>query len=160
VRLLVVAVGRLKDGPERTLVARYRERLAPLGRSTGLGTLDIVEVEEGRGRRAEERRREEAAGISAALPAGSRVIALDERGKPGTTAGLADEIRAARDGGTACISFVIGGPDGLDEAFRKSAAATLSFGGMTLPHQLVRVLLAEQIYRVATLLTGHPYHRA
>jgi 23S rRNA (pseudouridine1915-N3)-methyltransferase len=141
------------------LVARYRERFGPVGRGIGLSALDIVEADEGRGRRPEERKRDESARLLALVPAGYRMVALEPGSRSGTTEALAAEIGAARDGGVAGYAFLIGGPDGLDERLLAQVQGRLSFGAMTLPHQLVRVLLAEQLYRVATLLAGHPYHR-
>lgn len=158
-RILVGAVGRLKDGPERALVARYRERFGPVGRGIGLPTLDIAEIDEGRGRRAEERKRDESARLLALVPEGYRTVALQPAARLGTTEQLAAEIGAGRDGGVPGWAFLIGGPDGLDESLLAQVPGRLSFGAMTLPHQLVRVLVAEQLYRVATLLAGHPYHR-
>lgn len=93
------------------------------------------------------------------MPPGFRATALQPEARSGTTEALAAEIGAARDGGVAGYAFLIGGPDGLDETLLAQVRGRLSFGAMTLPHQLVRVLLAEQLYRVATLLAGHPYHR-
>jgi 23S rRNA (pseudouridine1915-N3)-methyltransferase len=87
------------------------------------------------------------------------VIALDENGTQMTSRGLATELGRARDQGIASAAFVIGGPDGLEPAFLASASLTLSFGAMTWPHQLVRIMAAEQIYRAVTILSGHPYHR-
>lgn len=158
-RIGLIAIGRLKDGPERELCERYRERAATLGRGLGLTGLDIVEIGESRGRRPDERKREEAAAITAKLPPGL-VIALDERGRSQDSEAFAARIAAARDAGTAAASFVIGGADGLAEDIRAGAGLTLAFGALTIPHQLVRVLVLEQIYRTMTILAGHPYHRA
>jgi 23S rRNA (pseudouridine1915-N3)-methyltransferase len=158
-RLALIAVGRLKDGPERELCERYRERAATLGRSLGLSGPDIVEIAESRGRRPEERKREEAAAILGRLPPGL-VVALDERGRSQGSDAFAADIAVARDAGTGSLSLVIGGADGLAEEIRAQAARTLAFGGLTIPHQLVRVLVLEQLYRAMTILAGHPYHRA
>jgi 23S rRNA (pseudouridine1915-N3)-methyltransferase len=158
-RLAVIAVGRLKDGPERELCERYRERGVALGRTLGLAGPDMLEIPEGRGKRAEERKREEAEAILAKLPAGL-VIALDERGKSLDSETFAGRLGAARDAGTPAATLVIGGADGLDEAIRGRAALTLAFGALTIPHQIVRALALEQLYRAMTILAGHPYHRA
>ncbi|WP_413990381.1 23S rRNA (pseudouridine(1915)-N(3))-methyltransferase RlmH [Labrys okinawensis] len=157
-RLLICAVGRLKAGPERDLVARYAERLNATSRSLALGPLDIIEIDESRARRAEDRKAEEADKLLAA--AGSaQVVALDENGaSPGSEA-FAARIAGWRDGGTASLAFLIGGADGHGDAIRSHATMTLSFGKMTWPHQIVRVLLAEQLYRASTIIAGHPYHR-
>ncbi|HEV7258088.1 MAG TPA: 23S rRNA (pseudouridine(1915)-N(3))-methyltransferase RlmH [Bosea sp. (in: a-proteobacteria)] len=158
-RLALIAVGRLKDGPERELCERYRERAATLGRGLGLAGPEIIEIPESRGRRPDERKRDEAAAITARLSPGL-VIALDERGKSQNSDAFAARIAAARDAGTASASLVIGGADGLAEEIRAAAGLTLAFGALTIPHQLVRVLVLEQLYRTMTILAGHPYHRA
>ncbi|KQU49954.1 50S rRNA methyltransferase [Bosea sp. Leaf344] len=158
-RLALIAIGRLKDGPERELCERYRERGLALGRGLGLTGPDIVEIAESRGRRAEERKREEAASILAKAQPGL-LIALDERGGALTSEAFAARLATARDAGTQAATFVIGGADGLDEALRRQAQLTLAFGALTLPHQIVRVLALEQLYRAMTIMAGHPYHRA
>ena len=159
-RLVLAAVGRMKAGPERELLDRYVGRARATARALGVSSLDMVEVDEGRGRSADERKREEAAALTARLPAGTVVIALDERGKSLTSPAFADRVGKLIDSGAPALAFAIGGPDGFDEAFRSSARDIVSFGAATLPHQLVLVVLAEQVYRAATILTGHPYHRA
>ena len=156
-KLGIVAVGRLKDGPERDLVERYRGRIGAMAGSLGCSGLDITELPEGRGRREEERRAEEANAIRVRL--GGAVIVFDERGRAIGSDGFASKLRDWRDSGRPSLACVIGGPDGLDPKIRDAADLTLSFGAMTLPHQLVRVLVAEQIYRALTILAGHPYHR-
>lgn len=159
-KLVIAAVGRMKAGPERDLLDRYVGRARALSRGLGVSSLDLVEVEEGRARSAAERRREEAAALSARLPPGSAVLALDERGPSRTSAAFADEIRRLADAGTPALALAVGGPDGHDEAFRAGARGLVGFGAATLPHQLARVILAEQVYRAFTILGGHPYHRA
>ncbi|RDJ21930.1 23S rRNA (pseudouridine(1915)-N(3))-methyltransferase RlmH [Bosea caraganae] len=158
-RLAIIAVGRLKDGPERELCERYRERALQLGRGLGLSGPEIVEITEGKGRRSDERKREEATAILGKLSPGL-LIALDERGRSISSEAFAAKIAAARDGGTAAASLVIGGADGLAEEIRDRADITLAFGALTIPHQLVRVLALEQLYRAMTIVAGHPYHRA
>ena len=149
----------MKAGPERELLDRYVTRARATARTLGVSSLDLVEVEEGRGRTAGERKREEAAALRARLPVGTVVVALDERGPSLASPAFAARIGALADGGTAALAFVIGGPDGFDEDFRAAAREVVSFGAATMPHQLVRVVLAEQVYRAFTILTGHPYHR-
>jgi 23S rRNA (pseudouridine1915-N3)-methyltransferase len=158
-RLAVIAVGRLKDGPERELCERYRERALALGRTIGLSGPEISELPEGRGRRPDERKREEAEAILGKLQPGL-VVALDERGRSFGSEAFAQRLAAARDGGTAHASFLIGGADGLGGTLRERADLTLSFGALTLPHQIVRALVLEQLYRAMTIISGHPYHRA
>lgn len=157
-RLALIAVGRLKAGPERDLVERYRERADALARGLGFSSLELVEIAESRARREADRRAEE--GTALLSKAGGASIAFDERGASLTSAALAARVTAWRDGGRDGLAWVIGGPDGLDETVRERADLLLSFGALTLPHQLVRILVAEQIYRTLTILAGHPYHRA
>lgn len=158
-RLAVIAVGRLKDGPERELCERYRERGLALGRGIGLSGPEIVEIAESRGRRPEERKREEAQAILAKVQPGL-LIALDERGRQLGSEAFATRIAAARDAGTSHASLIIGGADGLSEEIRDKADITLAFGALTIPHQIVRALVLEQLYRAMTIIAGHPYHRA
>ncbi|MCW2275563.1 23S rRNA (pseudouridine(1915)-N(3))-methyltransferase RlmH [Rhodoblastus acidophilus] len=158
-KLLLVGVGRLKSGPERELVARYAERCAAGGRKIGLTAFDLREIEESRARRPEDRKAEEAAGLREFLPSGAKIICLDERGKTMDSEAFAARIGAWRDASAPACGVVIGGPDGLDPAFRDRADLVLAFGAMTWPHQLVRALAAEQLFRAMTILAGHPYHR-
>lgn len=158
-RLALIAIGRLKDGPERDLCERYRERGVALGRSLGLTGPDIVELAESRGRRADERKREEATAILAKTQPGL-LIALDERGSALTSERFAQRLATARDSGMAAATLVIGGADGLHDDIRKQAELTLAFGALTIPHQIVRALVLEQLYRAMTIMAGHPYHRA
>lgn len=158
-KLLLVGVGRLKSGPERELVARYAERCAAGGRKIGLTAFDLREIEESRARRPEDRKAEEAAALRAFLPAGAKIICLDERGKTLDSEAFAARIGEWRDASAPVCALVIGGPDGLDPEFRARADLVLAFGAMTWPHQLVRALAAEQLFRAMTILAGHPYHR-
>lgn len=158
-KLALIAVGRLKDGPERELVERYAERVKSVGRALGLSPLQIIEFAESRARRAPERQVEEGAAILDKA-ASAVLVAFDERGKSLTSDAFAQRIAGWRDEGRAAIHFVVGGPDGLDGRVRAAADLVLSFGALTLPHQLARALVVEQIYRALTILAGHPYHRA
>jgi 23S rRNA (pseudouridine1915-N3)-methyltransferase len=158
-RLLIVAVGRLKVGPERELIERYLERSRAIGRTVGLSPIDTTEVPESAARRAADRIREEAKALIAATPKGARKIALDVHDRNLTSEKLAASLIAMRDQGAPTAAFYIGGADGLDQQIRREADLVLAFGAVTFPHQLVRVLLAEQIYRAITILSGHPYHR-
>lgn len=159
-RLVLAAVGRMKSGPERDLVARYVERAAALGRSLGITDFAVREIEESRARRPEDRKTEEARALRALLPVGGRLILLDERGKTLTSDDFARQIGHMRDSSVPCVMLAIGGADGLDPALQAEAGLTLAFGAMTWPHQIVRILAAEQLYRALTILAGHPYHRA
>ncbi len=159
-RLVLVCVGKLKAGPERLLFDRYFKRLAEGARSAGLAGVDLREIGESRARRPDERRAQEGAAILAAAPREGALVLLDERGASTTSEEWAADIARARDGARAAYAVAIGGPDGLDPSLRARAHRTLSFGAMTWPHQLVRVMAAEQLYRATTILAGHPYHRA
>lgn len=157
-RLALVAVGRLKAGPERELTERYFGRAVALARPLGLSGPDMVELAESRARRDADRRAEEGAALLGRIGEGV-VVALDERGRALDSRDFAARIGAWRDAGRPQTSFVIGGPDGLADAVRARADLVLSFGALTIPHQIVRALVAEQIYRAFTILGGHPYHR-
>lgn len=159
VRVTVAAVGRLKDGPERALLRRYGERIAAAGRGLGIGPLNMIEIAESRRASAPERREEEARALLAKLPSPSHLFVLDERGEALSSTAFARRLATLREAGAAHIAFVIGGPDGIGEPLRARAQQLLSLGPMTLPHGLVRVVLAEQLYRALTILSGHPYHR-
>ena len=157
-KLSVVAIGRLK-GPESDLATRYRERAAGLGRGLGFAGFDMAELGESRAATADQRKTDEAAALlGRARPA--RIVALDERDAPCSSETFAARLAAFRDDGTGAVAFVIGGADGLAPRLRDEADWTISFGAMTLPHQIVRVLVLEQLYRAMTILSGHPYHRA
>ena len=158
-RLSIPAIGRMKQGPERELVSRYLERAVAAGRTLGLTGFEVAELAESRAGRAVARKTEEARALQGAIGAGTLVVALDERGKAITSEALAKLVGRWRDEGRNGVAFVIGGADGLDPAFVGRAALTLSFSPLTWPHQLVRIMLAEQLYRTITILSGHPYHR-
>jgi len=163
-RLVVAAVGRVRPGPDRTLAERYRERASRASRGLGLRGPDVVEVKESRARDASRRVAEEAAALDDAL-GGARTgtlpvrVVLDGRGRNLSSDALARHIAGWRDGGRDAVGFVIGGADGLAPAILEGAEMILAFGAATWPHQLVRIMLMEQIYRITTILSGHPYHR-
>jgi 23S rRNA (pseudouridine1915-N3)-methyltransferase len=159
-RLVVLSIGRLKQGPERELAERYRERFDDIGRKLGFRGLEITEISESRARDVATRIAEEAAAISAAIPAKSAVVALDERGDNIDSSAFARHLGRWRDEQVASTIFVIGGADGLSPDLQRKAKLRMAFGSATWPHQMVRVMLLEQIYRAATILAGHPYHRA
>ena len=157
-KISVHAVGRMKTGPERELADRYFERFAKSGPAVGLEFAGIAEISEGRGQTASERRREE--GQKLQLQPGTALILLDERGKSFSSEDFAGRLGLLRDGGRKALVIAIGGADGHDQSLRDQAELVMSFGLLTWPHQLVRVMLAEQLYRITTILSGHPYHRA
>ncbi len=153
------AVGRLKAGPERDLAARYLDRAAKAGPALGLTGFDVVELSESRAARTDARRDEEAAALGSHIPAGAALVVLDERGSAMTSEAFAGRVAKFRDAGRSALAVAIGGPDGHGEALRARADLVLAFGPMTWPHQLVRIMVAEQLYRAVTLMSGHPYHR-
>ena len=159
-RLTILAVGRLKQGPEKELAERYRARFDDVGRRLGFRGLTIHELTESRARDPAARISEEAAALSANIPDKAVIVALDERGDQVDSASFARSLARWRDEGAEETIFLIGGADGLSPELRRKAKLRLAFGAATWPHQLVRVMLLEQIYRAATILTGHPYHRA
>lgn len=158
-RVMIVAVGRMKAGPERDLAARYLDRAIAGGKTLGLADFAVVELPESRASSPDARKSEESRAIRAALPDRAVVIALDERGKSLTSPDFASRIADWRDGGRNALALLIGGADGLDPGLRKDADLVISFSAMTWPHQLVRIMAAEQLYRATTILSGHPYHR-
>jgi len=159
-RLSIAAVGRLKQGPERDLAERYGKRAADAGRKLGFAPVDVVEVRESRARDAGTRIAEESNALRDTVPIGAAVVALDTRGESLTSEELADRLRRWQAGGRSAVVFLIGGADGLADSLRGRADLRLAFGKATWPHQLVRIMLLEQIYRAVTILSGHPYHRS
>lgn len=159
-RFLIVAVGKLKKGSERELSAHYLGRAEALGRSLRLSPLSFAELPESKAGSAHARRKAEAEALLAKVPPDFHRICLDPSGKTLSSEGFARMLAELRDGGTAGLAFLIGGPDGLGDAALSEAKFSLSLGPMTLPHGLARIVLAEQLYRAMTILAGHPYHRA
>lgn len=150
-RTHIVAVGRMKAGPERALFDLHAARLTPAP--------ELREVEEKRPLPTEKLKIREAELLLAAVPEGARIVAMDERGKQLGSVAFAQKLGDWRDEGVRDVAFVIGGADGLDKAVLDQAHLLLSLGKMTWPHMLVRGLLAEQLYRANAILSGHPYHR-
>jgi 23S rRNA (pseudouridine1915-N3)-methyltransferase len=159
-RLTVAAIGRLKDGPERELLDRYRTRFEALAKRVALAPVSWSEIGESRAASALQRKQEEGAALLKLVRDADALIVLDEQGKALSSEAFARHIAKLRDAGTKSMAIVIGGPDGLAPEMRNAAKLVLSLGGMTLPHGLARIVLAEQLYRAATILSGHPYHRA
>ncbi|MCV2887707.1 23S rRNA (pseudouridine(1915)-N(3))-methyltransferase RlmH [Ruegeria aquimaris] len=154
-RVSICAVGRMRAGPEKTLIDDYMTRFERTGRALGLGPARVVEVDDrkGGGMGAE------AVLLRKAVPAGAVLCTLDERGKVISSPDFADRLAGWRDAGRQDLALVIGGADGIDPELRAEADFSISFGAMVWPHMLVRVMLAEQLYRAATILAGSPYHR-
>jgi 23S rRNA (pseudouridine1915-N3)-methyltransferase len=158
-RILIAAVGRLKQGPERELADRYRKRAADFGRKVGLQAFDIVEIKESRADNLERRMFEESIAIANVVPDRAVTVILDERGPTMNSASFASRLQAWRAQDKPALVFILGGADGLAPSLREKADLALAFGAFTWPHQLVRIMLLEQLYRSVTILGGHPYHR-
>jgi 23S rRNA (pseudouridine1915-N3)-methyltransferase len=155
-RIYVIAVGRMKSSPEKSLCEEYFDRVNKMGRSLGLGPVQLREVED----RKASGKDKEAALIRKVIPPHAMTIMLDERGKLESSPDFAQRLARFRDSGTPNLAFVIGGADGLHTDLRQDANHLLSFGKMVWPHMLVRVMLSEQLYRAASILARTPYHRA
>jgi 23S rRNA (pseudouridine1915-N3)-methyltransferase len=153
-RIALIAVGRLGRAPEAALALQYAERASAAGRALGLGPVEVIEVESRKPGKAAE-----AEAISARLEPGDHLVCCDEHGRARTSRALAEHLGGLRDRGVRRTVFVIGGADGLDAELVGRAQETLAFGIQTWPHALARAMLAEQVYRAATILAGGPYHR-
>lgn len=158
-RIAIHAVGRMKSGPERTLCDRYLERFSRLGSNLGFDFAGVVESVECKASSAETRRAEESRRLHDVLEPGVALLMLDEGGKALDSHGFAVYLAGLRDNGRRSVILAIGGPDGHDPELKSRADLILSLGAMTWPHQIARILLAEQLYRAATIISGHPYHR-
>lgn len=159
-RLLIAAVGKLKQGPERDLFAHYLGRAEAAGRKLHLSPLGVIEVAESKAATAKARMQAEAQTLLGKIPSSYRLICLDPGGEFLSSEAFAKLLARSRDDGAGGVAFLIGGADGLAKEALAKAAKVLSLGPMTLPHGLARIVLAEQLYRAATILSGHPYHRA
>jgi len=157
-RIVVAAVGRLKRGPESDLSERYRERAVKSGRGIGLRSLEVVEIAESRAREPQRRMLEESIALANVIPKDAATVLLDPRGETVDSNAFTKRLRGWNDGGRDIV-FLIGGADGLAPTLSDQADLHLAFGALTWPHQLVRIMLLEQIYRATTILSGHPYHR-
>ncbi len=159
-RISIIAVGKMKNGPERELVNRYLSRAKASGKNLGLTEFNVVELAESRATSTKSRKAEEATAILKTIPNEAQVIALDETGQSLTSQKFANIIAQNNDNGKKSLFFIIGGADGLDHSVRTRAQLVLSFSPLTWPHQIVRLMLGEQLYRMTTILSHHPYHRA
>jgi 23S rRNA (pseudouridine1915-N3)-methyltransferase len=159
-RLMVAAIGRLKAGPERELAERFRDRIAKAGRAVALRDVEIVEIRESKAADTARRVLEESIALANVIPERAVVVALDETGENLDSGSFTGVLRTWRDAGRPAAVFCIGGADGLGEDVKRRADLKLAFGAATWPHQLVRIMLLEQLYRAVTILAGHPYHRA
>lgn len=159
-RLLIAAVGRLKQGPERDLFRHYLDRIEMAGSKLGLAPVTVIEVPESRGPTAAARTAAEAMVMLGKVPPSHKLVCLDREGEQLGSAEFAGAIGKYRDSGTPGLAFLVGGAEGLAPEVLARADLKLSLGRMTLPHGLARIVLAEQLYRAATIIAGHPYHRA
>ncbi|WP_321395171.1 23S rRNA (pseudouridine(1915)-N(3))-methyltransferase RlmH [Emcibacter sp.] len=150
-QIRIIAVGRLKKGPELDLIETFIKRTP--------WPVSITEVEERRPIKGAERMAREAELLLAAIPRDAFVIALDERGKEMRSTRFAETLERLQDDGQQTVVFVVGGAEGYGPGVKERADRLLSFGEMTWPHMMVRLMLAEQIYRASTILAGHPYHK-
>lgn len=155
-RITLLAVGRLRAGPENELISDYLARFDRTGRALGLGPVQVVEVEARKGGG----QAEEARLLASAIPKGAVTAVLDERGRTLSSPDFAATLRRWADTGVRDLALVIGGADGLTQEFRDAADFRLSLGPMVWPHMLVRVMVSEQLYRAVSILAGAPYHRA
>lgn len=158
-KLTLLAVGRMKNGPEKTLFERYAERANALGKPLGLNPVVCQEITESKAPRAAERMAQESGELLKSIDGKAVVFALDERGRTLSSPAFAALIGKIRDEGAREAVFLIGGADGLDPKLRARADHTIAFGALTFPHQIVRILISEQIYRAMSILAGHPYHK-
>jgi len=159
-RLIVAAIGRLKAGPERELAERFRDRVAKAGRGVGLRDIEIVEIRDSKAADVARRVLEESIALANIIPERAVVVALDATGQNLDSNSFTGLVRTWRDAGRPAVVFCIGGADGLGADVKRRADLKLAFGAATWPHQLVRIMLLEQLYRTVTILAGHPYHRA
>ena len=156
-KISILAVGRLKSGAEQTQFNRYFDLFNAAARGVGMPPMAVVEIGESRIASPVERRDAEAQELLKRVGR-SRLVILDEQGQSLTSYEFTAMISRIRDEALD-VAFAIGGPDGHGEALKKAAHFQLSLGRMTLPHGLVRIVLAEQLYRAMTIMQGHPYHR-
>ncbi|SCY55287.1 23S rRNA (pseudouridine1915-N3)-methyltransferase [Nitrosospira sp. Nl5] len=155
-KFLIFAVG--NKMPE-WVEAGFKEYARRMPHEAAIELLELRPEKRGEGKKVEQLLDAEGARILAALPPKCRIVAMDERGRQWTTAQLANSITGwMRNGGD--TAFIVGGADGLDASIKNLADEVLALSALTLPHGLVRILLAEQLYRAVSLIKRHPYHRA
>jgi len=159
-RLMIAAIGKMRGRAQAALMDDYIQRTGTIGGNLGFTGPALYEAEAARGLKGAKRQANESGLLLAAAPKGAAIIALDARGENISSQKLASYLAALRDGGTPAAAFLIGGADGHGPAVAKAAVKKISFGAATWPHMLVRIMLAEQLYRAMTILSGHPYHRS
>ena len=158
-KISILAVGKLKAGPEQQLFEKYERRSAAAGKALNIKSIQTIEIPEARSNSSATRKSVEASELCSRAPDKSRVVVFDERGKEFSSQQFADFLQNELDNGTQSLCFAIGGPDGHGEELLNEAVLKVRFGSMTWPHQIARILLAEQLYRAITILSNHPYHR-
>ena len=159
-QLSIIAIGQMRGADEMPLVEDFQRRIEASGRQLGISSLSFLELRAKRGLTGGEKKRSENALIADALARrNGPLIVLDEAGESLTSRAFTDQLQGWIERGDSDVTFVIGGADGLDDKIRARADMVLSFGPMTWPHMLARVLLCEQIWRSVSILTRHPYHR-
>jgi len=154
-KLRITALGRIRSGAEREMLDGYIERCSATGRAIGLGPLEETQIDT----RSLNSKAAESQALADSIPQGAKIVLLDERGKALSSRQLSEKIGHWRDDGTRETVFCIGGADGHDHAILPKPDLMLAFGPAVWPHKLVRIMLAEQIYRATSLLAGTPYHR-
>ncbi|PIT70727.1 23S rRNA (pseudouridine(1915)-N(3))-methyltransferase RlmH [Bartonella tribocorum] len=158
-QISIFAVGRMKSGAEQKLVQHYLDRFSKISGAVGFHLKKLQEIPESRAQTACQRMEEEGRRLIEFLPEKCQLIVLDERGESISSAAFAEKLGFYRDEGTRDVIIALGGPDGHNEQIRNRADFLLSFGFMTWPHQIARILLTEQLYRAVTIANYHPYHR-
>lgn len=158
-RLSIACVGRMKSGADKELFDRYVDRARKAGRALGFTSVEVREFPESRAQKTSDRKDEEARALLGSLSGNNRLVVLDEHGKSLSSVDFSKKIENWKDEGVSDITFVIGGPDGHGHELLQRADLKIAFGAMTWPHQIARILLAEQVYRAMTIQSGHPYHR-
>jgi 23S rRNA (pseudouridine1915-N3)-methyltransferase len=158
-RIVVAAVGRIKQGAERELAERYRKRAADAGRKAGISAIDVIEIKESRAAEPARRMLEESIAIANIIPEDAAVVILDGRGESMSSSAFAGRLQGWRVQDISAVAFIVGGHDGLAPTLREKSSLAIAFGAATWPHQLARIMLLEQIYRAMTIIVGHPYHR-
>lgn len=154
-KLRISAIGRIRSGPERELVDDYLNRCSVTGRAIGIGPLTETQIDN----RSLKSKTDESRALAESLGADVKFIMLDERGKAFKSPDLARKLGEWHDAGCREAVFCIGGADGHDHKALPKPDLMLAFGPAVWPHKLVRVMLAEQIYRAVSILAGTPYHR-
>ena len=158
-RFFIACIGRMKAGADKDLFDRYIDRARKMGRGMGVTEISLVEHPESRAQTADERKSEEASVLLNGVPSGARLVVLDEHGKSFPSIAFSQKLEDWKNEGAQDVVFAIGGADGHGAGLLARADLKIAFGAMTWPHQMVRIMLSEQIYRALTIQAGHPYHR-